>query len=191
MDQSIYTGIHHTAFATADIDKTIAYWRDFLEFKMVLGLHMKQGRQYAFAISRQMMIVFFEWKGVEPLPHKRHGEPVTGPFGFDHLAIGLTSLQHLHDLQDRMVAADFPVTDVMDHGYLHSIYTFDPNGIPLEFTSLNPEIDLMAAPVFKDHSPTTLASQGPDPIPGTWPQPDEDDESRLTITGEEAKYFQS
>ena len=191
MDQSSYTGIHHTAFATADIDKTIAYWRDFLGFGMILGLHLKQGRQYAFSVSAQMMVVFFEWEGVEKLPRKRHGEPVKGPFGFDHLAIGLKSLAYLHNIQDRMVAADFPVTDVMDHGYLYSIYTFDPNGIPLEFTSLNPKVDLMASPVFKDYSPTSLAAQGPDPVANKWPLPDEDDETRLTITGEEAKYFPS
>lgn len=191
MDHPGCTGIHHTAFATADIDKTIAYWRDFLGFKMILGLHLKQGRQYAFSVCGQMMIVFFEWDGVEPLQRKRHGEPVKGPFGFDHLAIGMKSLDDLYDLQDRMVAADLPVSDVMDHGYLLSIYTFDPNGIPLEFTSPNPKIDLMAAPVLKDHSPTPLASRGSEPVANAWPLPDEEDDTRLTITGEEAEFFSS
>ncbi|MBU2645470.1 VOC family protein [bacterium] len=160
MNQPKLTAIHHVAFATADMDETISYWRDILGLKLVLGFQNEEGRQYAFAISSQMLIYFFEWQDVTRVKNKRHGEPVSGPFIFDHLAICLESLSDLHMLQDRLVNEDLPVSDIIDHGYINSIYTYDPNGIPLEFNILLPGFDLVADPVFVDNKPSRKAREG-------------------------------
>jgi len=38
----------------------------------------------------------------------------------------------LHALADRLRSFDVGVTEVVDHGFMHSIYFTDPNGIALE-----------------------------------------------------------
>jgi hypothetical protein len=56
---------------------------------------------------------------------------------------------------------------VIDHGFIHSIYTYDPNGIALEF-SVDVK-DIRRNPVFVDREPSNLASEGPEPQPDRWP----------------------
>jgi len=65
---------------------------------------------------------------------KDHGRPVRGPFIFDHVSFGVETEEELWELKDKLKAAGFEVSDVIDHGFIHSIYSFDPNGIPIEFS---------------------------------------------------------
>lgn len=192
MNRFNFSGLHHAAFATSDMEKTIAYWRDLLGFKIVLGMGNESEKQYAFQISKQMLLFFFEWSEVESVKPKRHGEPVPGPFIFDHLALSLESRSDLERLQDQLVCASFPVTDIIDHGFLNSIYTFDPNGIPLEFSCLVDEVDLDESPVFVDRYPGESIKAGLKPDYSRWPEcSEDDDEDRLVIEGKEKKYFSS
>jgi catechol 2,3-dioxygenase-like lactoylglutathione lyase family enzyme len=185
-----FSGLHHAAFATSDMEKTIGYWRDLLGFKIVYGLKDSDQIQYAFQISKQTMVFFFEWKEVQAVKTKRHGEPVKGPFTFDHLAIHMVSQEDLAGLQDQLVCADFPVSDVIDHGFLHSIYTFDPNGIPLEFSWVVPGVDLDSKPVFGNLDQAEFQSPAQSPIPDKWPKCKEDpDDVRIILPGKEKKFF--
>ena len=111
-----YRGINHLAFATGNMDKTIRFWRDLLEMPLVIGLGQPGFRQYFFSLDDHNMIAFFEWPDIEPMPEKDHGAPTKGPFGFDHVSIGLTSMDALWDLKDRLHAADEWVSEAVDHG---------------------------------------------------------------------------
>ncbi len=51
---------------------------------------------------------------------------------FDHLSFNLPDEDALLALRDRLKAAGCEVTDVVDHGFIRSIYFTDPNGIALE-----------------------------------------------------------
>ena len=51
---------------------------------------------------------------------------------FDHLSFNLPDEHALLDLRDRLKSAGCEVTDVVDHGFIRSIYFTDPNGIALE-----------------------------------------------------------
>jgi hypothetical protein len=51
---------------------------------------------------------------------------------FDHLSFNLADEHALHDLQRRLKAHGCEVTDVVDHGFVRSIYFSDPHGIALE-----------------------------------------------------------
>ncbi|NDY43143.1 VOC family protein [Dissulfurirhabdus thermomarina] len=166
-----YTGINHVAMATRDMDATIRFWRDLLGMRLIAGMGRPGQRQYFLAVSGRDMVTFFEWDGVEPLPEKDHGYPVRGPFGFDHVSFGVESAEDLCRLKARIDAAGFWVSEIIDHGFLHSIYAFDPNGIPIEFSWEVPEVDLRRAPALKDRRPGTVALEGPDPVPGHWPEP--------------------
>jgi catechol 2,3-dioxygenase-like lactoylglutathione lyase family enzyme len=185
-----FAGVHHAAFATADMDRTIAYWRDLLGLPMVLGIEDVDQRQYAFRIARHLMVFFFEWKAVEPVKPKRHGEPVTGPFIFDHLAIHLTSREELIRLQNQLVCAGFPASDLIDHGFLLSFYTHDPNGIPLEFTWVVPGLEPSVTPVFMTSRPEGVSFPSVTPDPTRWPECNDDpEEVPLIIEGREKRYF--
>lgn len=164
-----YTGVNHLAMATGDMDKTIRFWRDLLGMRLVAGLGRPGYRHYFFEISPGDLIAFFEWPGVQPAEEKAHGRPVSGPFLFDHVSFGVESRDDLWTLKDKIEAAGLWVSDVIDHGFIHSIYAFDPNGIPIEFSWNVEGIDVRRTPVMADASPVAAAQEGPDPRPEHWP----------------------
>jgi catechol 2,3-dioxygenase-like lactoylglutathione lyase family enzyme len=164
-----YRGIHHLAMATRDMDKTIRFWRDLLGMRLVAGLGKPGYRHYFFQISDNDMIAFFEWPDVEPITEKDHGYPVSGPFVFDHVCFGVGAEEELWELKDMLTAADFWVSEVVDHGFIHSIYSFDPNGIPIEFTWNVEGVDVRKTPRMVDSKPSGMTLEGPEPNGGHWP----------------------
>lgn len=165
-----YTGVNHLAMATGDMTATIRFWRDLLGMRLVAGLGRPGYRHYFFEISATDMIAFFEWEGARPIPEKDHGAPVTGPVAFDHVSFGVVSEDDLWNLKDRLDAAGVWVSEVVDHGFIRSIYAFDPNGIAIEFSAAVPEVDVRAFPVLADKTPPSAALEGNDPQPGHWPE---------------------
>jgi catechol 2,3-dioxygenase-like lactoylglutathione lyase family enzyme len=164
-----FEGIHHLALATGDMDKTVRFWRDLLGMRIVAGLGGRGHKQYFLEIAPGHYIVFFEWPGVAPVEEKDHGFPVSGPFIFDHVAFAVDSAESLWELKDRLEAAGFWVSDAIDHGIIHSIYSFDPNGIPIEFSVKVEGCDPGSTPVMADSHASGVVLEGPDPVPGIWP----------------------
>ncbi|KMY68788.1 glyoxalase [Desulfocarbo indianensis] len=164
-----YNGINHLAMATGDMDKTVRFWRDLLGMRLVAGLGKPGQRHYFFEINESDLIAFFQWDQVEPAPEKDHGYPVKGPFIFDHVSIGVEDESSLWELKDKLAAAGFWVSEVIDHGFIHSLYSFDPNGIPIEFSWSVPGVDIRARPVMVEKRPSAVTREGPEPQPGHWP----------------------
>lgn len=164
-----YTGINHLAMVTKDIDGTIRFWRDLLGMRLVAGLGGGGRRHYFFEISENDLLAFFEWPEAEPVPEKDHGYPVAGPVVFDHVSFGVESEEELWDIKDRLTAAGFPVSGVIDHGFILSIYSFDPNGIPIEFSANARGVDVRKKPMMGDSRPSEKALEGSEPVPGVWP----------------------
>jgi catechol 2,3-dioxygenase-like lactoylglutathione lyase family enzyme len=165
-----YTGINHLAMATKDMDTTIRFWRDFLGMRLVIGLGRPGYRHYFFEISAHDMIAFFEWPDVEKIPEKDHGVPVKGPFAFDHVSFEVKGEEDLWELKAKLEAADIWVSEVVDHGFIYSIYTFDPNHIPIEFSAPVPHVDIRNHPKMKDKKPSAVSREGSEPQPGIWPE---------------------
>ena len=165
-----FNGINHLAMATGDMDRTIRFWRDLLGMRLVAGLGKPGYRHYFFEISDTDLIAFFEWTDVKPVKEKDHGEPVKGPFIFDHVSFGVETEEDLWELKDKMLAAGFEVSDVIDHGFIHSIYAFDPNGIPIEFSYTVEGIDVRKNPRMSDLSPSPVTKEGSEPQSGNWPK---------------------
>jgi catechol 2,3-dioxygenase-like lactoylglutathione lyase family enzyme len=171
LDVIRYTGINHLAMVTNDMTATIRFWRDLLEMRLVAGLGRPGYRHYFFEISPWDMISFFEWAAAEPLAEKDHGVPVKGPVAFDHVAVGVSNDEDLWLIKARLEAADIWVSEVIDHGFIHSIYSFDPNHIPIEFSAPVAEVDLRQRPQMKDRDPSPVAKEGAGPQKGHWPEP--------------------
>lgn len=185
------TGLNHLALVTGDMDKTIRFWRDFLGMRLVLTMGKPGYRQYFLEISKNDLITFFEWPGIEPTPFKRHGAPVSCPLIFDHVSLGVEKQDDLWELADKLMAADIPVSDVIDHGFIHSIYTYDPNGIPLEFSHNVEGVDIHKNPVMADKNPSEVTQEGAEPRFHLWPDVEEKtpDEDRMIIPGEGSDLF--
>jgi catechol 2,3-dioxygenase-like lactoylglutathione lyase family enzyme len=166
-----YNGVNHLALVTGDMDMTIRYYRDLLGMRLVAGLGKSGYRHYFFSISETDLIAFFEWPDVSKPAVKDHGVPVKGPATFDHVSIGVQDREELIELKNRLSAADFWVSEIIDHGFIHSIYSFDPNNIPIEFSWNVPGMDIRRSPRMMDVSPSAVTLEGPEPQPGKWPAP--------------------
>jgi catechol 2,3-dioxygenase-like lactoylglutathione lyase family enzyme len=186
-----YNGINHLAMATGDMDSTIRFWRDLLGMRLIAGLGKPGYRHYFFEISEKDSIAFFEWPSVEPVPEKEHGRVVAGPFVFDHVSFGVDTKDTLWELKDRIDAAGFWVSEVIDHGFIYSIYSFDPNGIPIEFSWNIEGVDIRKNPKMADAQPTDVTREGPEPRLDKWPKVENptSENERKVYPGIGSEYF--
>ena len=165
-----FTGINHLAMVTADMEATIRYWRDLLGMRLIAGFGEDGFRHYFFEIDQSNTIAFFEWNGAQAVERKLHGQPFRGPIVFDHISFGMESSEETWRLKDKLEAAGFECSDMIDHGMIHSVYSFDPNGIPIEFSYQVEGHDIHKNPVLHDSTPPASAAEGADPQPGKWPE---------------------
>ncbi len=164
-----FNGVNHLALVTGDMNATIRFWRDLLELRLVAGLGAPGYRHYFFELSDTDLVAFFEWPGVESLPEKPHGSPVRGPVCWDHVSFGVETEDDLWELKEKIATAGFYVSDVIDHGFIHSIYAYDPNGVPIEFSHNVEDVDIRKTPAMRDSRPVEYAKEGVEPQPGKWP----------------------
>ena len=163
-----FSGINHLAMVTGDMDRTIEFWRDLLGMRLLAGLGRPGYRHYFFEISENDMIAFFQWDGVEPIPEIDHGHPRQGPLVFDHVSLGVEGEDDLWELKGILEAAGFWASEIIDHGFIHSLYSFDPNGVPIEFSHPVEGRDIRKNPRMADREPSATALEGPEPRPGKW-----------------------
>jgi catechol 2,3-dioxygenase-like lactoylglutathione lyase family enzyme len=164
-----YNGVNHLAMATGDMDRAIRFWRDLLGMRLVAGLGDPGCRHYFFELSDRDLVAFFGWLGGKPVPEKEHGRPVRGPFIFDHVSFGVDSEEDLWILKSRLESAGFYASDVIDHGFIHSIYSYDPNGIPIGFSANLPGRDVRKTPRIVEAAPSQVSLEGPEPRLDKWP----------------------
>ena len=116
-------GVHHQAFICSDVERTIAFYQDLLEFPLT---DLFQNRDYEgsthffFDIGNGNAIAFFDFPGLGLGPY----EEVLG--GHHHLAI---SMPHENWIRIKAKLADAGV-DTWEHKT--SLYFTDPDGLRLE-----------------------------------------------------------
>jgi catechol 2,3-dioxygenase-like lactoylglutathione lyase family enzyme len=126
-----WRGVNHLALVTPDMDATVRFYHGVLGMRLVATLMAGPMRHYFFEIAPGNTVAFFEWQGAGKFA-KPAGWPVKQTLQFDHLSFNLPDHGALMSLQDRLRAAGVGVTEEIDHGFIHSIYFTDPNGIALE-----------------------------------------------------------
>jgi catechol 2,3-dioxygenase-like lactoylglutathione lyase family enzyme len=128
-----WRGINHLALITTDMDATVRFYHGVLGARLVAHLGNEHFRHYFFEFGPEQTVAFFEYQGVSLRKlEKPAGVPHELAIQFDHLSFNVPDEEALHGLRDRLKAAGCEVTDVVDHGFIHSIYFTDPNGIALE-----------------------------------------------------------
>ncbi len=156
-----WRGINHLALITTDMDATVRFYHGVLGARLVAHLAAPSFRHYFFEFGPEQTVAFFEYRDVELTPFaKPAGVPDRRAVQFDHLSFNLPDELALEELQARLKANGCEVTDIVDHGFVRSIYFSDPDGIALEASwwVIDPtgrEADYGDADLFSD----------PDPVP--------------------------
>ena len=128
-----WSGINHLALVTSDMDATVRFYHGVLGARLAATIGTPDFRHYFFDFGPHCTVAFFEYSGLALERFaKAAGVPDKRAPQFDHLALNLPDEEALHALQQRLRDADCEVTDVVDHGFIRSIYFTDPNGIALE-----------------------------------------------------------
>ncbi len=156
-------GVHHLAMLTKDMDSTVKFYTEVLEWPVVVTLHLPNPnplpgitwgdlgglKHYFFDCGNGDRVAFFSWN--ESLGDAR---PEAG--AGHHFAFALDSEDDLATMKTDLEAKGVEVSDVINHFFCKSIYFKDPNGIHLEFS-------VYTAPCTKEEP----FLQDPDPTPAT------------------------
>jgi catechol 2,3-dioxygenase-like lactoylglutathione lyase family enzyme len=132
-DSPRWRGINHLALVTDDMDATVRFYDGVLGARLVATIGTPGFRHYFFEFGAENTVAFFEYHGGSHVGYSlAAGVPDPRKVQFDHLSFNLPDEEALQALRGRLKAAGCEVTDVVDHGFIRSIYFTDPNGIALE-----------------------------------------------------------
>jgi catechol 2,3-dioxygenase-like lactoylglutathione lyase family enzyme len=117
-------GLHHTALLASDVEQTIRFYQDLLEFPLT---ELIENRDYAgsshffFDIGNGNLIAFFDFPGLDVGPYQE----VLG--GLHHMAISVEPARWAR-LRDKLVDAG---VELVEHSEV-SLYFRDPDGARIE-----------------------------------------------------------
>ncbi len=132
-------GLYHYAHPCRDAEETRHFYEDVLGLPLVNCMTADQvpstGEEMPYAhlffeMGDGSYIAFFDLgKNEPPAP-----SPNT-PDWVQHFAIETESVENVAAMQKRLEDHGVECIGVVDHGFIKSVYFFDPNGLRLEITS--------------------------------------------------------
>jgi len=132
-------GLHHFAYRCRDAEETRAFYEDLLGLPLkhvIREANVPSTGEYCpyvhifFQMTDGSYVAFFDLgddTAAEPSPNT--------PAWVNHLALRVDSLEALEAMRERLQRAGVQVIGPTDHGFVQSIYFFDPNGYRLELTT--------------------------------------------------------
>lgn len=140
------TGMHHVAYACKDIDETNRFYTELMGMPLVHTEVKRLGdglfRHVFYDTGDGTCIAFFDVHGVG----EQEGWSAavsTGnglPVWVNHIAFA-ADRERQEAVRARMDAAGIAPLMEVDHGWCHSLYYLDPNGIMVEFCRDTPGFD--------------------------------------------------
>ncbi|QYD72969.1 VOC family protein [Paraburkholderia edwinii] len=137
--------LHHNAFTTADHEKNRQFYEDILGFPLI-AMYIEQTTfdgeavevgHALYGLGDGSALAFFQIHGAVPDESwMATPQPI-----YVHIAL-LVDEATQAELADRLKLAGKDCV-VRDHGYCHSLYVRDPNGLLLEFTVDHPDAATM------------------------------------------------
>ncbi len=130
--------IHHVAYRCKDAKETVAFYRDYLNMDLILGIaedrvpSTKEPDPYMHIFIDAGMgniLAFFELPTKPEMDRDRNT-----PAWVQHIALELETLEELEAAKKELSEKGLDVVGITDHGIIKSIYFFDPNGHRLELT---------------------------------------------------------
>ena len=133
-------GVHHVAYACKDPEVTRHFYEDLCGFPLVhTEVTQAPGsdaffRHLFFDLGDGTCIAFFDLHGVGEKPDWKSdvSESVGLPVWVNHIAFAADEERQQQAKASLSAGGVEPIMDV-DHGWCHSIYYIDPNGIMVEF----------------------------------------------------------
>jgi catechol 2,3-dioxygenase-like lactoylglutathione lyase family enzyme len=132
--------LHHNAYVAKNLEATRAFYEDVLGLPLVATWCEKdvlfgKERTYAhcfFGLQDGSALAFFQF--ADPSDQAEFG-PQMPASPFHHIALNVDA-PTLEGLIKRVKDAGIqpPATYELEHGYCHSLYVTDPNGLIVEFT---------------------------------------------------------
>jgi catechol 2,3-dioxygenase-like lactoylglutathione lyase family enzyme len=131
-------GLHHWAYRCRDAEETRHFYEDILGLPLAHVIkedYVPSTGEYCpyvhifFELGDGSCVAFFDLgdnTATKPDPDT--------PRWVNHLALEVESLDKLKEAKARLEAAGVEVLGITDHGFVRSIYFFDPNGVRLELT---------------------------------------------------------
>lgn len=139
------TRLHHTAYVSADLEKTRAFYEDVIGLPLVATWRESDElfgavRTYChcfFELEDGSALAFFQF--VDPADQAQFG-PAMPETPFHHIALNVDRATQ-DAIAARIDKAGYaaPDTYVLEHGYCRSLYVKDPNGMIVELTCDAPQ----------------------------------------------------
>ena len=116
--------IGHVHLKVADLDRSLAFYRDVLGFELTQRL----GAQAAFLSAGG----YHHHLGLNTWESRAGRPPAHGTTGLYHLAILYPTRAKLADALRRLIRAGIPLDGASDHGVSEALYLRDPDGNGVE-----------------------------------------------------------
>ncbi len=136
-------GVSHIALAVKDIEATHRFYTEAMGFELVkVEINPQKGGFarhvfYSTGSSTDQLIAFWDLSNVPGSENLR--TDICRDLGLDpmtnHIAFQADDLADIERRKQRLLAFGRDVLEI-DHGWIHSIYTEDPDGIAVEFAVL-------------------------------------------------------
>lgn len=137
-EQRRIRGLHHYAYRCRNAEETRSFYEDLLG--LPLAHVIKADSVPSTGASDPYVHLFFEFGDGTYIAFFDLGDetactpdPET-PSWVNHFAMQVDTLAEIDAWKTRLEAAGLDVVGITDHGFVKSIYFFDPNGIRLEIT---------------------------------------------------------
>ncbi|MEZ5550963.1 MAG: VOC family protein [Pseudomonadales bacterium] len=158
-----YSGVHHLALVSRDMEKTVDFYTNVLNMKYIKGFDLggnSSGQHFFFDMGGGNLLAFFWFKGAPKAApgiasaHGLAGESgdITSAHGsMNHVAFHC-AVDDIEAYRDTLVAKGVHCTEIVNHSdvvtepgidrhsktpddktWIRSFYFFDPDGIMLEF----------------------------------------------------------
>ncbi len=118
------TTIGHVHLTVADLDHSLAFYRDILGFEITARYGDTAVFLSAGGYHHHIGLNTWAGKGVKP--------PPKGHSGLYHFAVLFPSRKELANVLARIVESQYPITGASDHGVSEALYLEDPDGIGVE-----------------------------------------------------------
>lgn len=141
--------MHHTAYRCRDAEQTRWFYEDVLDFKLAAAMVFDE--EPGASKKRDYMHLFFQtgdgnFIAFFDVPDDVDEKMFIARHGFDqHIAFEVETMAELKAWRKRINALGRPCFGPIDHGFIHSIYMYDPNGVQVEITVRDPRYDEILA----------------------------------------------
>jgi len=146
------TRMNHAVLYVRDVDRTVAFYRDNLDFRVVTGIPGRAAFLQAPGSTNDHDIGLFQvGTAAEPSEAGRH------TVGLYHIAWEVDTLDELARIRDRLAGAG-ALVGASDHGTTKALYAQDPDGLEFEVCWLVPA-DQLTGDESRDIRPLDIASE--------------------------------